>query len=341
MSTVHVGLVGCGVMGAHYARVLSACETAVLHAVCDLDPSRLEPFADQWSIPTHFPDHAAMLAAGGLDAVVVATPDFAHCAPVCDSLAAGCAVLCEKPLATTIADADQIVEAAAAAGVPFMVNFGNRHRSNVRRIRQALQDEELGRVQHVDVRLNERIGKTFTLPWLEQTSPVWFLLSHCVDLVTWLLGENLAVVHARSALGRVAQHAPGVPDLVTCLAWTESGTGVFLESSWALPDNYPGDIDFALQVLGTRGMLQADLLPHDLHITTPEGSMARDYSMDVTLPGGRVLGWWEESVRTFVRGVATGERLEPDAAQGREVTRALIAMDRSLETGAPAAVSEV
>ena len=280
------------------------------------------------------------MLAGGLDAVIVATPDFAHRAPVCDAVAAGLPVLCEKPPATTLEDADAMVRAARAANRAVMINFGNRHRPNARRARELVQAGALGRVRYVYVRLNERLCKTRTISWLSRTSPVWFLLSHCVDLVRWLLDDDFAEVYARAAYGAVDKLAPGVPDTCAALCTTRGGVCVNLESSWAMPDAYFGNIDFALEVIGDQGAIQVDLFPHDLQFHRHEGAMVEDYSMGVLLPAGHSMGWWEESTRSFFHAVATGGQVSPTVEEGREVTRTLVALDRSLAEGRAVALEE-
>ena len=341
MEDLRIGIIGCGVMGEHYARVTTDCSFTTLAAACDLNQGTLGDFRERWGAEAAFPDHTAMIASGGLDAVIVATPDFAHRQPVCDCLAAGLPVLCEKPLATTIDDADAIVNARRDSGQPLMVNFGNRHRANARRARELIESGELGRIQHVYMRLNERLCKTETIPWLQRTSPVWFLLSHCVDLIRWLIDDEFAGVYAQATYGVVDKLAPGVPDICSALCTTARGVSVSLESSWIMPDAYFGNIDCALQVMGEQGVIQVDLFPHDLQLHCADSAMVEDYSMDVVLPSGRFAGWWEESTRSFFHALVDDDLPSPTAEEGREVTRTLLAIDLSLEEGRRVALGEV
>jgi len=341
MPALKVGLVGCGVMGQHYARVVTDFAPTEMAAVCDSDPRRAHAFAEAWGVPAVFSSHEEMLHAGGLDAVIVATPDFTHRDPVCHSLEAGLPVLCEKPLATSLRDADAIVAAVRATGSVLMVNFGNRHRANARRVRDLVLAGHLGRVEYVYIRLNERLCKTRTISWLSRTSPVWFLLSHCVDLVRWVLDEDFVDVSARAVHGVAARIAPGVPDVVSALATTCSGVCVNLESCWTMPDAYLGNIDFVLQVIGEDGAIQADLFPHDLALHRHTGAMAQDYSMDVVAATGRYSGWWEDSTRSFFESILAEDLPGPDALEAREVTRTLLAIEASLKAGTAVTVADV
>jgi predicted dehydrogenase len=332
---LRVGIIGAGVMGSHYAKVIREYARAELAAVCDTDLARAEALAGD-DAPA-FGSADAMLADAALDAVVVATPDFAHREPVMACLEAGKAVLCEKPLATTQDDCEAIVEGVRRTGRPFMVNFGNRHRAAALRVREALEAGRIGKPQSVYIRLNERLAKTLTIGWLGRTTPVWFLMSHCVDLVTWLLDDRIRSVYARASRGVVAETAPGVPDLCVCLATTATGCHVVLETAWHLPEGFAPNIDFMLQVIGESGVIQSDLFPHDLNLYA-ERAESLDHSFGVTSARGHGVGWWQESVRYFAGGVLDGKPLRPTAEEGAVVTSVLLAVERSAETGSVVAV---
>jgi predicted dehydrogenase len=333
-----IAIIGAGVMGRHYAEVLSRYPAADLRAVCDVDRPRAEALAEGFALPGAFANVSSLLAAERLDAAVVATPDFAHREATIACLESGLHVLCEKPLATTAADGQAMIAAADGARKFLMVNYGNRHRPNARLIRDVLRAGELGRVQLVSVRLNEKLAKTRTISWLSRTSPTWFLLSHCVDLVRWLLTDDFGTVYALASAGAVARESPGVPDVVIAVAEMLGGTKVILESAWNLPGGFTYNVDFGLEIIGEAGALRADLFPHDLQCYTERGEVL-DYSFRVEAPRGEVIGWWANSVRYFVDSCLTDERPTPDGRDGLAVTAVLLALDRSLASGAPEKVS--
>jgi len=330
MRRLKVGIIGAGVMGRHYAKALREYERAQLVAVCDLNHQAARTLAGEEA--EGFASVGEMLGSAEIDAAVVATPDFAHREPVTACLQAGKAILCEKPLATTEEDIAAIVEAVEGAGCPFMVNFGNRHRPSALKLREAVQEGRVGTPQYVYVRLNERLGKTLTIPWLARTSPVWFLMSHCADLVCWLLGDEFAEVTARAAYGAVAQHAPGVPDLCVCLAPMRSGCRAVLETAWNLPEGFAPNIDFFAQVIGDAGVVQADLVPHDLNVYDSRAASV-DHTFDVTGPRGYGAGWWQESVRYFVDAVLDGKPLRPTVHEAAHISRTLLAVERAIASG--------
>ncbi|MGD8238741.1 MAG: Gfo/Idh/MocA family oxidoreductase [Armatimonadota bacterium] len=335
-----MAIIGAGVMGARYAAVLADCESAELRAVCDLDEGKAARVAAEHGAPATYADCDTMLASEELDAVVVATPDFAHRAPAEACLAAGTHVLCEKPLATTLEDCEAIAAAVERAGRKFMVSYGNRHRMNAQRIKQILDSGQLGPLKHVYIRLNEKLAKTATIEWLERTSPTWFLLSHCVDTVRWLTGAEFAGLSARAVYGAV-QEALGArtPDVVSALAALSGGATVALESAWILPDSYLSPVDFQIELLGAEGCIHADLFPHDLQCSGLEQSGAVDYSAGVLGPLGRLQGWWEESVRYFVDCLESDADPVPSVHDGYAATRVLLAIDEAVDTGGTVTVA--
>ena len=334
-----MAIIGAGVMGARYAKVLANYGAADLRAVCDLDEGKAARVAAEHDAPATYTSYDTMLATEELDAIVVATPDFAHRAPAEACLEAGMDVLCEKPLATTIEDCEALVAAVRQSGRKFMVSYGNRHRMNAQRIKEMLDSGQLGPLKHVYIRLNEKLAKTATIDWLARTSPTWFLLSHCVDTVRWLTGAEFTEVSARAVYGAV-EEALGArtPDVVSALATLSSGATVVLESAWILPDSYLSPVDFRIELLGASGCIHADLFPHDLQRSAPEQSGAVDYSAGVLGPLGKVQGWWEESVRYFVDCLERDVDPAPSVHDGYAATRVLLAIDEAVSSGEPVSV---
>lgn len=331
MEKLKVGIVGAGTMGELYGAVLSQHESSDLVCICDKDLDRARRLGRRHGVSDIYQDTEQMLGAADVDAVVVATPDFFHRELVLACLDAGKSVLCEKPLATTLEDCRAIVDAVEVSGKKLMVNYGNRHRPNARALKGILDEGRLGRIEYLYVRLNERIGKTRTLAWADKTSPIFFLLSHCVDLVQWLLDEEIGQVRGYTVDGILRKEGIETPDLAVFLGRTASGTVVNLESTWALPESYSPNIDFCLQIVGEEGACQVDLFPHDLNVYG-ESAQAFDYSFKGVDYAGTPAGWWGSSVRYFVSCVLQDELPRPTAEEGLSVTKTLLAMIASAES---------
>jgi predicted dehydrogenase len=326
-------------MGRLYAQCLAECEESELVAIADLDPARANRLAEEWSAAGSYGGYADMLARERLDAVVVATPDEAHRAPVIAALERGLHVLCEKPLATTAEDGLAMGDAVARSGKCLMVSFGNRHRPEVQALRRAvLEESAVGEIGTIYVELNERIAKTETLQWAAHTSPIWFLLSHCVDTVRYVTGLEIREVFCYESRRTLAERGVDTSDTVLCVGKLDNGGTIFLGSSWAYPDAFARDLDFTVRVLGSRGLLEGQLFGQSVML---HGERARvlDYQFPHLDHAGRRDNWWFQSTRYFIHCIASGLRPTPDVEDGLRCLHVLRAMDESVRTGRPVEVA--
>lgn len=319
-------------MGNLYCKAFTQCKTADLVAVCDLDPKRASRLARAHGVKKSYSDCGEMLAREELDAVTVATPDFCHRAPVIACLQAGKDVLCEKPLATTMEDCRAIAAAVRRSRRKLMVNYGNRHRANVRAIRDHVQSGRIGKVQNVFIHLREQLGKTRTLAWAARTTPTFFLLSHCTDTVRWIVGGMATEAHARASYGALRKRGLDTPDTVAAMLTFDNGAVVTMDASWTMPDGFAPSIDFRLEVLGEKGALYADLYPRDL-MAYDTGTHGLDHSMGPADPFGRTLGWWLNSCGYFVECIERDVAPEPTVDDGLKVTQILLAIEKACRTG--------
>jgi 1,5-anhydro-D-fructose reductase (1,5-anhydro-D-mannitol-forming) len=263
------GIVGCGwVARDHLLPALRAAPGARLVAACDRDPAAAARLAAGHGAD-HGADHGALvttdldalLAAPGLDAVYVATPNSAHRPVVAAVAARGVPVLCEKPLAAGVADAEAIVAACAGtlAGTAFDQRFHPAHR----RIAELVAAGALGTVTAV------RIVYACWLPpgWSPDGRPhdnwrvdparagggaLVDLAPHGVDLVGALLGDDLDTLHA---LLQRRVHPYPVDDGAVLAGRTAGGVLVSAHVAFNTADALPRR---RLEVVGTRAQLVAE-----------------------------------------------------------------------------------
>ena len=118
---IGIGIVGTGTISRSHANNLARCSNVKLLACCDIVKDAVGKFGAQFDVEHTFTDHRDMLALEGLDAVVVATPPFAHLDPVIDALQSGKHVLCEKPFAMNAKEAEAMASAAKSANLGLAV----------------------------------------------------------------------------------------------------------------------------------------------------------------------------------------------------------------------------
>lgn len=146
--TDRAGVVGFGRVGRNHAEAFLADDDFELGAIADPDTRLLAEMGDLWDVPeTHrYRDHAAMLAAEDLDVVSVATPGRLHRDHVLDAVGSAAdpdVIWCEKPIATTVRDAERMVTACERASVELVVDHSRTFSAAFRTLRELLHDREL------------------------------------------------------------------------------------------------------------------------------------------------------------------------------------------------------
>lgn len=152
-SVIGIGIVGAGRWGAHHARVFSTLPKSRVIAVCDSSREAAGALARDVNADAAFADHRELLEHPGIDAVSVATPDFAHAAVILDALAAGKHVLTEKPLSTDVGEAEAIKAAVDRTGLVLMVDFHNRVSPAFAAARKEIASGAIGKPVHVSAQI--------------------------------------------------------------------------------------------------------------------------------------------------------------------------------------------
>lgn len=199
-----------GVLGLHEGRTLLASLDRSAHAVasagCDLDAAKIEGCRQQLPGLFYTTDYRQLLARDDVDIVAIYTPDPLHGEHVEQAFLAGKDVICTKPLVTSMADAQRLVQAARRTGRKLMVGQSTRFFEPFRRQRAAFERGEVGEIELVEAHYVHRMDWLYDKsPWAATDTDWVFLgLSHPIDLLRWYLGRIATVqaCGARSALGR-------------------------------------------------------------------------------------------------------------------------------------------
>lgn len=323
MANKKVLVVGAGTMGNGYARMLAAGRVpgAELAGVVDIDGARALELANATQSAA-FGDIKTAAAETGAHAAYVATPDAFHRGPVEALAAAGLSLLVEKPLATTVEDAEAMLSAVNAAAVYAEVNFSNRWNPPFVEAMRAVETGEVGDIRTFNARLNNPVSSPKDrLTWSRNTTPAWFLMSHTLDLAAWLGKKRAVTVYASGGRGELAGQGIETYDWIHAVVrYADGADGVF-ESSWILPDTWPGGMEFAFSAIGTNGVLSIDTTYQNIAIT------AERHRYPATIQ------WAPQRFQAFLRAIDGQGRTHVTFEDGLEVTRVLVAIHKSLESG--------
>ena len=194
MDKLRIGVAGAGI-GAGYIAGFQKQPNVEVTALCARTPARVKPLADRYRIPRVYTDYATMLAEELLDLVVIATPNNLHHAMTLQALEAGKHVLCDKPLALDVAQAQEMVQRAEQLGRRHFVPFIFRFLPAAAYVKEIIASGFLGRLLHVNARY-------YVLGWGDLYGPMRWqydkqqagsgtlgnIGSHMLHLIHWWLG---------------------------------------------------------------------------------------------------------------------------------------------------------
>lgn len=179
---LNVGVVGCGYWGSKHVRVLQTLPGVRGVTAIDRDGDLLASLQQQH--PNISTCSSFEQGLDVVDAVVIATPPLTHAALAQHALERGRHVLCEKPLATSVAEAETLVELADRAGLTLMSGHTFEHNPAVWKLRELVQSGELGRIYHIDTaRLNLGL-------YQGDVNVIWDLAPHDVSILNFILGAE-------------------------------------------------------------------------------------------------------------------------------------------------------
>ena len=195
-------LIGCGFFAENHLHAWREVEGAEIVALCDTDPERLAAASEKFGIAATHADAEALFAAGGFDFVDIATGPATHRALVERAARAGVAVICQKPVAKTTEDAEALVSACAAAGVPLAIHENWRWQSPIRAVRAAIDAGKIGTPFFGRVSFRSAYDVYSGQPYLatDERFIVEDLGIHILDVARFLFGE---VTHLAAETRRV------------------------------------------------------------------------------------------------------------------------------------------
>jgi 1,5-anhydro-D-fructose reductase (1,5-anhydro-D-mannitol-forming) len=322
--TLGWGIVGLGrIAGTEIAPAIAASASGTLVSVVSRDQGRAEAFAREHDAATAHDDYAKMLADPAVQAVYIATPNAQHAEQVIAAARAGKHVLCDKPLAVTVADAQRCVQECGLAGVGLGVTFQTRFYDGMAEAAALVRDGGIGRV----VTAEAQIGTRGNLPKGWRTDPALAGMGtlnnigvHALDILRYLIGSEVADVAA------MAGSEPGfevdTTDLV--LLRFRSGALAQMTASQAVP--WPRD-DIALY--GTEGRVLAP------NLSRPGRDSAISFITrddERTFPASS-RGSYLRLIEAFAVAVTSGRDPSPSGGDGLRSVELTVAIADSIRQG--------
>jgi predicted dehydrogenase len=341
---IRLAIVGTGGMAHAHAEEIRRRKESALVSVCDVDETKARAFAERFNVHEVYTSQTDLLKQSHVDAVINVTPDAYHAPLSLEAIAAGKHVLCEKPLATSAADARKMADAAARKGVVHMVNFSYRNHPAVQRAHTLVQRGDLGRPLHFEASyLQSWLAATIWGDWRISPQWLWRLSTrhgsmgvlgdvgvHILDLASFPLGLYSQVscrlkTFAKAKGNRIGAYPLDANDSAVIHAEMENGAaGVVHTTRWAAGHGN----SLLLRIFGDEGSLVVDL--------DKSGT-----DLQVCLGPKRHRAEWKTihcgptptNLQRFLRSITTGQQEQPDFHQGAAIQEVIDACVESDKTG--------
>lgn len=327
---IRIGVIGCGRWGKNYVRHFSSMPGVQLAAVADLNPANLESVGRMNPQARVFRRHSDLLAAGGCDAVVVATTASTHYPIIRDSLERGLDVLAEKPFTLKVEHAESLVRAADRKKRILMVAHTFLFNPSIVQLKQYIADGVLGDIYYAKAR------RTHLGLIREDVNAVWDLAPHDVSMLLYLLGEKPSSIQA---MGRRILRADREDVAFVNLSFP-SGVMAHIHVSWA-----DSNKERYLDIVGSKSRIVFD----DLNLQEPIRIFYKGIAVEPTeettfgefkylLRDGDILSpkiAMQEPLKilceSFINSLRTRKKSLSDGAFGRDVVEVLCRIEQALK----------
>lgn len=344
-----IGVIGCGkITQVRHAPEYDENPNCELTAWYDFIPERAQEMAQKYG-GTVYASIDELLASKP-DAVSVCVANADHCAVTIKALEAGCHVLCEKPMATTVEDCLKMIEAANKTGKRLMIGHNQRLNASHAEARRMIAAGEIGRVLSFHTMFGHPGPEGWTglqNSWFFDKSRAVFgamadLGIHKTDLIHFLLDD--AITDVTAMLGTVDKKYPdgspiSVDDNALCVYRTKGGAIGQMHVSWT---NY-GQEDNSTRVYGTEGVIRLyDDPEYSLIVEKRNGEVAR-YKLDEMTTNKKQTGGARSTthvIDTYIDALLENKRCVLDATDVIKAMYVIFAADQSAKEGRSIHVSE-
>ena len=298
---IRVALLGSGYVQEFHARAVHEHPSAELVAVANWREQSATALAERYAIPRVTTDWNEIVEASHVDAAVVATPNALHAPQATALLRNGKHVMVEKPMARSVAECDEMIDAARSSGTYLMVAHCWRFRDEVRAMRERIASDELGEVVKTHgYGAHAKWGPSgwFVDPALAGGGALLDMGVHAIDTARFLLGDPTPTRVCATVGTRYGTYEVD-DDGVLLITWS-NGTNSVVESGWWQP--HVGGLEADTEVYGTKGYAR---------IWDPEPP-SEDYKHD-TQP------MYSAQMAEFLDAIAEGRQPRPSGEDGRVV----------------------
>jgi len=334
-------LIGCGRISPNHIKAAVNNKLDIV-AFCDLDPACMEDKLTRFELPDtvkRYTDYKEMLDKEDIELVAIATSSGAHAEIALYCIDHGLHVIIEKPMAMSIADANEIIRRSEEKGVTVCACHQNRFNIAVQKTRKALESGRFGKLSHgsIHVRWNRNKDYYDQAPWrgtwAEDGGCLMNQCIHGIDLLRWMMGNEVETVYG---VTRQQQHDYlEAEDVGMAIVTFKNGAVATIEGTTNV---YPKNLEETLYLFGENGTVKIggkstnNIDVWDFADETEE-DMANKGLEEQT---SNVYGNGHTSLYAdMIEAVKTGRKPYVDAMAGRNALEMILSIYKSMKTGQP------
>lgn len=224
---MNFGIIGCGGAAGGHAEEITSIEEAKLIAVADIDERKGKEFAKKYQA-SFYADYHDLLALKGIEAVNICAPNYLHAPIGIDAAKAGKHVFTEKPVATNLKQADELIATCRQARVKLAVVFQTRFSSGLQRIKRVFQEGKMGRMILADFSIKTYRAREYYQSWHKKIEFAGGGVMieqgiHGIDRLQWLMGEVDSVFAFKDT---IIQDIEGEDTIVAALKFYSGALGI-------------------------------------------------------------------------------------------------------------------
>jgi myo-inositol 2-dehydrogenase/D-chiro-inositol 1-dehydrogenase len=327
---MNLGLIGVGRIGKVHGEHLSyRIPRARLAGISDVNLAEARVVGEKLGVTNVQDDHLALLNDPDIDAVVICSPTDLHATMIMESAAAGKHIFCEKPIARTLEEIDQALDAVARAGVKLQIGFNRRFDANFARVRRAIASGEIG-APHL-LHIISRDPGPPPIEYVKVSGGMFLDMTiHDFDMARFLIGDEVEEVYAAGAV-RVDPAIGEAGDLDTALVTLKFAGGALcvIDNSRRAVYGY----DQRVEVLGSAGGATVSNNHPNTAVISDASKVHRDLPLNFFMD--RYLDSFLVEMAAFVDAVPDDTPTPVTGADGRAAVALGIAARRSYEENRP------
>ena len=337
INQINIGVIGTGWCGGIRANACHDNPLVNKLFLAEKNTNRLDELKNLLDIEGATENWKELINNDEIDTIIIsATPETTHYPMALAALEAGKNVFLEKPIATTLEEAEKLINISIKNNLKFTIGYSQRFNAKYAYVKKSLKEKIIGEPvtclvsRHITRELGKKISGRTAL------SPAAMESTHDLDFLLWCLQPRKPIKVYSQTSGKLFSKKSDTPDHQWIVVTLDDGMTLTVGGGWILPLGYPNYSHTWIEVIGTDGSLFIDDSHKDVHLNTVKDGIR--YPMS-SMPGEPIehthAGPMHEETMHFINAVATDKPVLVKPEEAKSVMELYIAADLSAERGEP------